>query len=204
MEPCILSFQDKLLLSNGPSLSAGTDPESIGVQINLRLHLDEIADVEGAHLSARARRAPTDKERRKFADLIYRQRRLRDRVVEESLFGEPAWDMLLALYCFPARGEMLTVSSLSYAAAVPVTTGIRWQKVLTEQGLIETGPDEVDGRRRFVRLTSIGRAMMDRILGRLLEADPKAGNVTAEIQSVRAGSVAAGTGSPPEPFLISR
>jgi DNA-binding MarR family transcriptional regulator len=96
--------------------------------------------------------------------------------------------MLLALYCFPARGEMLTVSSLSYAAEVPLATGIRWQKVLGEQGLIESSPEGIDRRRKFVRLTSIGRAMMDRILTRLLDIELRP-VVKTEIESVCAGSV---------------
>jgi len=82
-----------------------------------------------------------------------------------NFFGEPAWDMLLALYCLPSRGEVLGVSSLGYAADVPPTTALRWQKTLFDDGLIERGP--VDGRIQLVRLSSKGRMLLERYLIRL-------------------------------------
>lgn len=144
----------------------------LDVQLNLRLQLDEITNLEAERLRAGPRRPPIDKELRGLADKIYKERRLRDRIVGERLFGEPAWDMLLALYSFPARGEFLTVTGLSYAANVPQATGLRWQKVLLEQQMIERGPDSVDARKKFIRLTSTGKAMMDRILVRLFSLEP--------------------------------
>jgi predicted transcriptional regulator len=80
--------------------------------------------------------------------------------------------MLLALYCLPARGEKLTITSLIYSADVPQTTGHRWQKVLHEEGLIERGPQGgVDQRRQVVRLTARGRALMDQYLTKLFYFD---------------------------------
>ena len=40
---------------------------------------------------------------------IYNARRIRDRYLSASMLGEPVWDMLLALYCFSAKGEALSV-----------------------------------------------------------------------------------------------
>jgi DNA-binding MarR family transcriptional regulator len=170
MEPCMLPCLDQFVLSNDTSCSQELEGQKVEIRINLRLGLDEIAEVEVGQLRGGARSAPIGKELRKLANDIYGQRRLRDRIVGERLFGEPAWDMLLALYCFPARGEMLSITSLCYAAEVPIATGIRWQKLLADQRLIEHGPDAIDRRKRFVRLTSVGKAMMDRILTRLHHA----------------------------------
>jgi DNA-binding MarR family transcriptional regulator len=75
--------------------------------------------------------------------------------------------MLLALYCLPSRGEMLRPTALSHAAAVAEATGIRWQRILTAEGLIERGPQQLPSRRQFVRLTQNGRSLMDRYLTRL-------------------------------------
>ena len=80
---------------------------------------------------------------------------------DQKLFGEPGWDMLLALYCLPTRGERLGVTALSNASAVSVTSALRWQAILTEDGLIERIPDEDDKRREFVRLTDKGRTMLE-------------------------------------------
>jgi hypothetical protein len=54
-----------------------------------------------------------------------------------KLFGEPGWDIMLALYCLPARGERLAVTALAFAAAASQTTALRWQAILQDEGLIE-------------------------------------------------------------------
>jgi DNA-binding MarR family transcriptional regulator len=75
---------------------------------------------------------------------------------------------LLALYCCPARGEALNVSSLSLAAEIKSTTGLRWQDYLTEKGLMKRGPSpDGDGRRVLVALTKQGRDLMESYLTRL-------------------------------------
>lgn len=88
-------------------------------------------------------------------------------MLDNQLFGEPAWDMLLALYCLPARGELLSVTSLSLAAAAAQTTGHRWQSILIQEALIEQGPPGVDRRRQFMRLTAKGRELLEQFLTRL-------------------------------------
>jgi DNA-binding MarR family transcriptional regulator len=75
--------------------------------------------------------------------------------------------MLLALYCLPSRGLLMTVTSLTYSADAPLTTGHRWQKILQDDGLIERGPQGVDQRKQTMRLTKMGRALMDAYLTRL-------------------------------------
>ena len=88
-----------------------------------------------------------------------------------ELFGEPAWDMLLACYCLPARGEMLSVTSVAHAADVPGATGHRWMQTLLASGLIERGPKVRDGRRQIVRLSRRGKELLEEYLTRLLEVD---------------------------------
>lgn len=102
---------------------------------------------------------------------IYKARRLRNRMLDQELFGEPAWDMLLALYCLPDGGERLSVTALSLSADVPQTTGYRWQTVLVEQSLVERVADKTDGRRQFVNLTDKGRTLLEKYLTRLCDWD---------------------------------
>jgi len=78
--------------------------------------------------------------------------------------------MLLALFFFPARGEMLGTTALSYAASTSPTTGLRWQQVLTGHGLIERGPSSFPIRRQFLRLTDKGRTLMEEYLTRIFFA----------------------------------
>lgn len=101
--------------------------------------------------------------RQQLVDLackIYDTRRARFRYFTTSLFGEPVWDMLLALYCLPSRGERLTVSGLSQAAGVPPTTGLRWSKLMEQKGLITRKTDPTDARRVYVQITDEGDRLM--------------------------------------------
>jgi DNA-binding MarR family transcriptional regulator len=168
-----VSRESKISVSTAPIVADTTDDE-IHMHIDLRLKLDEVTEAEAGKLKASARRFPSRKELCQLACRIYDSRRARDKMIDRRLFGEPAWDMLLSLYCLPTRGEIITVTSLSFAAHVPQSTGLRWQKRLTEEGLIERGPDGVDQRKQMIRLTPAGRLMMDRYLTHLFYCDTPA------------------------------
>jgi len=102
-------------------------------------------------------------QRDRLVDLacrIYDTRRARARYFHSSLLGEPVWDMMLALFCLPSRWERLTVSGLANAAGVPLTTGLRWSKLMEQKGLTEREPDPFDARRVYVRLTDRGDQVM--------------------------------------------
>lgn len=154
-------------------------------QVNLRLKLDEVAEIEERWLMEGSRRAPRERELRALAERIYDARRLRSKVMGDQLFGEPAWDMLLALYCLPKRGLIITISGLSHCAEVPETTGLRWQKRLVNEGLIERGPDGVDQRKQIVRLTGDGKSLMDGYLTRLYYSDAAAPSRSPSATNVR-------------------
>jgi DNA-binding MarR family transcriptional regulator len=169
-----LSREKKITIASSAALPGEAPDDEIRMQINLRLRLDEVAEAEADQLRADAKRPPSKKDLCRLACRVYDSRRARDKIIDRNLFGEPAWDMLLSLYCLPARGEIMTVTALSFAANVPQTTGLRWQKTLTEEGLIERGPAGVDLRKQMIRLTAEGRAMMDRYLTHLFYCDTPA------------------------------
>lgn len=89
-------------------------------------------------------------------------------MLHAEIFGEPAWDMMLALYCLPAKGERLSVTALSYAANVAPTTGLRVQDALGRRGLIERRKGQSDGRIQLVELTEQGRNWLEKYLTSLL------------------------------------
>lgn len=91
---------------------------------------------------------------------IFETRRLRTRFINASMLGEPVWDMLLALYCFTARREAVSVSGLCSAADVPATTALRWIRFLEQKELIKRRHDMRDGRRKYLSLTTQGEGIM--------------------------------------------
>ena len=102
----------------------------------------------------------SEQELTELACRIYESRRLRARFLSLSLLGEPVWDMVLALYCFSARGRRMSVSSLCYASGVPPTTALRWIGVMEERDLVCRSKDHRDGRKTYLHLTEQGKQAM--------------------------------------------
>lgn len=95
---------------------------------------------------------------------LYALRRKRDAVADrKGLFGEPGWDILLDLFIAEKRRSELQVSSVCLDASVPSTTILRWIARLERDGLIYRIADNSDARRRYVRLTDDGRALMQSV-----------------------------------------
>jgi DNA-binding MarR family transcriptional regulator len=87
---------------------------------------------------------------------IFTARRRRLRFFEEEMFGEPAWDMLLALYINNRSGEVFTVSRLLQFAQSPPTSALRWLNYLERKGLVRRDSHPNDGRSSLIRLTAKG------------------------------------------------
>jgi DNA-binding MarR family transcriptional regulator len=162
-----VSSQDKLNPPEIDPVPPELPEDDDRLQLDLRLGLDEVAAAEEKQLRREPRRRLGRGQLISLADKLYEARRSRDKVFSNALFGEPAWDMLLALYAYPTRGILLGVTSLSYAADCPPATGARWQKVLEEEGLIRRGPRVSDSRVQLVGLTDKGRHLMEKYLTRL-------------------------------------
>ena len=93
---------------------------------------------------------------------ILKLRASRKTIFNDSLFADPAWDMLLDIYASHLEGRIEAVSSICVASGVPSTTAIRWIKLLEQQGWIRRSPDPSDGRRCFLALTGKAEAAMER------------------------------------------
>lgn len=87
-------------------------------------------------------------------DLVYRERRMRDRAFgEPGLFGEPAWDILLGLARAEAQGRTSSATALCSDSCVPETTALRWIRQLEDKGYIARERDPNDQRRVYLGLT---------------------------------------------------
>jgi hypothetical protein len=88
------------------------------------------------------------------AQRLYADRRRRTKLFDSSLFGEPAWDMLLDLFVAAKKRKRVSVTSACIGADVPVTTGLRWISVLEGMGMVRRESDPKDARRAFIHLTA--------------------------------------------------
>ena len=124
---------------------------------------DVVAMVEHAlkqgHLDVRPRRsiAATVKEWR-------RVRLRRNAAMDTTIFRDPAWDMLLDLYCAEHEGKHLTVSQLSYGSGVPIATAIRHIDRMVDADLVKRLDDAKDQRCTIVALTPDAKAKFERFL----------------------------------------
>jgi len=120
------------------------------------------------------RNAPSPEQRRvlcEHACQIRYCRGARAEFFDRGIFGEPAWDMLLALYTIDGDRRRLNIGHLAELASVALTTALRWLDYLQEQGLIERRSNPFDQRMVYVELTDKGRANMDRYLFRMRRTD---------------------------------
>jgi hypothetical protein len=88
-------------------------------------------------------------------------RRRRVAVFGPSMFGEAAWDMLLALYIVDVAGQRQTIGNLMRFAGTPMTTAKRWLDFLITHDLVRRDFHPTDRRTSFISLTPKAREKLD-------------------------------------------
>lgn len=96
----------------------------------------------------------------KLAERIYRARRDRERIFSDSIFADPAWDLLLDLFVRTQRNEQVSISSACHAASVPEATALRYLKALTEKNYVERISHPNDRRSTTLKMTPLGSELM--------------------------------------------
>ncbi len=141
-----------------PNESFGVQPLGVEAHENLAAELEELRgklDQLGRRFATPAAQASSA-----IVHLVIRARAVRLQLFDDGLFTDPAWDMLLHLYAHELDHQRVAVSNLGEASLVPQTTALRHMKILELRGLITRRPDELDGRRVWVELSSSGSAAM--------------------------------------------
>jgi hypothetical protein len=90
---------------------------------------------------------------RAWADRLYAERRRRDTLFPDGLFGEPAWDLMLALFTAREKGQAMILCKAYRAAGVTDTTGRRLLDRMEEEGLITRRRAPRSRKMRVVELT---------------------------------------------------
>lgn len=122
--------------------------------------LSLLADVEPGGAPALSGRSSGSGELQKRARAILAARRRREALFTTTLFGEPAWDMLLILY-LGASESRRTLGRLGKVAGISKSTALRWIDYLDRHGLVRREPHPTDKRAVFVELTQKARKAMD-------------------------------------------
>jgi hypothetical protein len=110
---------------------------------------------------------PADTAAVSEAQRLYRLRRLRDREFGATLFGEPAWDLLLDLYVAASDPQLVPVMSDSIAGCVSTQDTARWLTVLENHGLVERLYSGGEMNRGIVTLTQSAFDRMTSLLSDL-------------------------------------
>jgi len=101
-----------------------------------------------------------------WAERLYAERRRRDDLFPPDLFGEPAWDLLLAMFIARERGQPMILCKAYKAAGVTDTTGRRLLDKMEEEGLITRRRAPRSRKMRIVELTEKATGRLVAYLGR--------------------------------------
>lgn len=105
----------------------------------------------------------------RIAQAILQLRRQRKDEFDESLFGEPAWEMLLELYVRDASGTVSTVAELLANSDASDSTAVRWLFHLDKLGFVTRRAHPLDAKTEFVDLTVEVKAALERHLATALK-----------------------------------
>jgi DNA-binding MarR family transcriptional regulator len=97
----------------------------------------------------------------KRAHQIYIDRARRSEVFKSVMFGEAAWDMLLALYIADESGARHTVTRLVNLSGAAPTTALRWLEFLENEQLVSRASKLSDRRVTLIELTDKARELLD-------------------------------------------
>ena len=118
-------------------------------------------------LSARPKPDPkTDKHGISREKLISRAkeslaaRRARAQFFGSDMFGEPAWDILLAIYIAEDE-EPPAITQITASSGSPATTTLRWLEYLEKNDLVDRRRHATDGRVVLITLSPKGRDSLD-------------------------------------------
>lgn len=106
-------------------------------------------------------------DRNKLRQIAVQQfaiRRLRQQHFARSMFGEPGWDIILALYICDWAGARFTSATLSEHVGAPSSSVVRWLAYLDREGLTIRDEHPTDRRKSLITLSDKGRAKLDQFL----------------------------------------
>jgi hypothetical protein len=103
-----------------------------------------------------------ESQRVALARQMFQDRRTRPQIFgDTAMFGEGAWDILLALYVAEHSEDYATGAHSMLAAEHPFSTTVRWMSYLESIGLVANSADEPQMTMKTIRLLPKARAMLN-------------------------------------------
>jgi DNA-binding transcriptional ArsR family regulator len=100
---------------------------------------------------------------------------MRNSVLGNELFVEPAWNLLLDLYIERLASRRVSVTGACVSSGVSQSTALRWLRLLEERGFVTRMSDPKDKRRAFIDLSEAGMQQMKKALEATAEGDRRLG-----------------------------
>jgi DNA-binding MarR family transcriptional regulator len=107
--------------------------------------------------------------RKLAAKIMFDTRKARGRLFPASMFSDPAWDMLIALYI---AEKAPAAADLARSISASVTTAMRWIEILEAHKLIVREQSPTDRRAHTIRLSEQARANLDLLLSEAVRRWP--------------------------------
>ena len=107
----------------------------------------------------------------RYAEMLVRQRRVREQFFPTKMLGEPAWDLLLDLFIAQERGQKVPVTSACAASRAPQATALRYICALAADGMVERISSPDDRRVVYLVLTPKADGQLRSYLSSLVEND---------------------------------
>jgi DNA-binding MarR family transcriptional regulator len=119
---------------------------------------------EGALDFGQVDRLDQERTMQELARTILRSRKRRSDEFSATIFGEPAWEMLLELFVQESAGASTTTVLLHAGTKMPQSAVERWIRHLENCDLLVRRSHPVDPETEFVELTDDARQALERYL----------------------------------------
>ena len=155
-----------------PDLPDDSDTRESGIQLSKKdareaarlLKLLSTAIDEASGLVAKSDR-PLDRDKMVLrARIVLDSRQARAHYFNRAMFGEPAWDALLALYITDGIEGRQSLGQIADWIQTPLTTVTRWIDYLEKERLVGREAHPTDKRIIYIRLREKGRQLLDSYL----------------------------------------
>ena len=114
--------------------------------------------------------SPSHEQLLQLATWMFHSRKRRNEFFHPGLFGEAAWDVMLALYIMDQGRPRHSIAEISRVAGVPTATMLRWLQTLEDQGLTCRQRHPHDRRSAMVGLAAKGRDAIETYLSETLKS----------------------------------